>query len=146
MTGENMHNATAQMVTSGQVKPRNLGRELGYGKRKKKTRWYRLRLVIDEVHDLRDEESNGYDLDNSKPWPLGHYNTEREAMAQRNAIVMIDPPSTGDPKRDKLLLDGGKASVSEGTFASPDALVPIDQTTLAAKMSRRRKRKGEKGK
>ncbi len=74
--------------------------------KRKKKHWYRLRLVIEQVYDLQGNESKGYDLDNSKPWPLGHYSTDRKAIAQRNAMVMIDPRSTGDPKTDKKLFDG----------------------------------------
>lgn len=114
-----MHNQTAGMVTHPQVA------------RRKQKRWYRLCLVIDQVDNLNDAESNGYDVDNSKPWPLGHYSTERQAIAQRNFMVMIDPQATGDPRRDKLLLDA----------ASLTTVIPTDQATLAAKIRRRRKRK-----
>lgn len=78
MKGANMSNATAQMVTHPQAP------------RKKKAQWFRLRLVIDEVDYLHDRESDGYDLDNAKPWPLGHYRTEKRAIAARNSMVMVE--------------------------------------------------------
>lgn len=56
--------------------------------RKREQRWYRLRLVIDQVDNLDNAESKGYDMDNSKPWPLGHYATDRQAIAARNSMVL----------------------------------------------------------
>lgn len=51
-------------------------------------RW-RLKLVIEEVENLRESsEFDGYDLTNSKPWPLGDYETEKKAIYARNCMVV----------------------------------------------------------
>lgn len=48
---------------------------------------YKLWLVIDEEQDT--DGSLPYDLDNANPWPLGTYDTEAEAIAARNAMVVV---------------------------------------------------------
>jgi predicted RNA methylase len=55
-----------------------------------KAKW-RLKLIIERVEDWRnDSEFAGYDLDNSKPWPLGDYATEAKAIEARNAMVVVE--------------------------------------------------------
>lgn len=51
-------------------------------------RW-RLKLVIKEVENFQDDkEFNGYDLTNSKPWPLCDYTSEGKAIYARNCMVV----------------------------------------------------------
>lgn len=53
--------------------------------RKKAKPGFHLYLIIS-----REElDWKGYDLDNAKPWPLGSYNSEKEAVAVRNSLVLI---------------------------------------------------------
>lgn len=47
---------------------------------------FHLRLVISE----EEIDYCGYDLDNAKPWPLGSYTTEDEAIRRRNGMVLLD--------------------------------------------------------
>lgn len=53
-------------------------------KKKPKRKFY-LALVITEV----PLDHQGYDLSNSKPWPLGTYNSEMAAIEARNCMVII---------------------------------------------------------
>jgi hypothetical protein len=67
-------------------------------------RW-RLKLVIEPVENLRkDSEFDGYDLTNSKPWPLGDYKTERDAIYARNRMVV---PEQG-PETEAIRRGGDK--------------------------------------
>jgi hypothetical protein len=56
-------------------------------KQKPKPR-YRLRLVID-ADDPNDDSWKGYDFDNSKPWPLGSFDSEKQAITARNSVVVM---------------------------------------------------------
>lgn len=63
-------------------------------RKRKPKRLFQLKLVIEPIESLHHTDPHhaefaGYDLDNSKPWPLGTYKNEAEAIAARNAMVKV---------------------------------------------------------
>lgn len=96
------------------MRRRSRARRIGDEMRKRltKQRW-RLRLVIDV--EPPDRAYDPYDVDKPAPWPLGTYDRLTDAINARNAMVMIDPPASGDPRRDKAALDGRATLLTKKT-------------------------------